>query len=46
MHLLIIILLLCLAFPMLGRLVGWVISAICWVIAVVVLLALFGALTH
>ena len=44
MHLLIIIILFCVLFPVFGRLVGWVISTICWIVAVVVVLALFGAL--
>ena len=46
MHLLLIILLLCLVFPVLARLVGWVLSAVFWLIVVVGLLGLFGVLVH
>ena len=40
------ILLLCLVFPVLARLVGWVLSAVFWLIVVVGLLGLFGVLVH
>jgi hypothetical protein len=46
MHLLLIVLLLCLVFPVLARLVGWVLSTVFWLIVVVVLLGLFGVLVH
>jgi hypothetical protein len=46
MHLLLVILLLCLVFPVLARLVGWVLSTVFWLIVVVTLLGLFGILVH
>jgi hypothetical protein len=46
MHLLLIILLLCLAFPVLARLAGWVLSTAFWLIVAAVLLGLFGVLVH
>ena len=46
MHLLLVILLLCLVFPLLARFVGWVLSTVFWLIVVVVLLGLFGVLVH
>jgi hypothetical protein len=46
MHLLLILLLLCLIFPALGRLLGGCLSVVMWLIAVIVVIALFGAISH
>jgi hypothetical protein len=46
MHLLLIIIILMLAFPMFARFVGGMLSMVFWLVLVVVMLALFGALSH
>jgi hypothetical protein len=46
MHLLLILILLCLIFPAFARVLGGCLSIVLWVIAVAVVLALFGALSH
>jgi hypothetical protein len=46
MHLLLILIVLCLIFPAFGRLLGGCLSVVMWLIAAIVVLALFGALTH
>jgi hypothetical protein len=46
MHLLLIVVALVLGFPLLARLVGWMISAMFWLFAVVVLFYLIQDMTH
>jgi hypothetical protein len=46
MHLLLILIVLCLIFPAFGRLLGGCLSVVLWLIAAVVVIALFGALTN
>ena len=46
MHMLLILVLLCLVFPVFARLLGWMLSAVFWLILVVVVLGLIGALSH
>jgi predicted ABC-type exoprotein transport system permease subunit len=46
MHLLLIIIVLMIAFPMFARFVGGVLSMVFWLVLVVVVLAVFGALSH
>lgn len=46
MHLLLILILLCLVFPVFARFLGWMLSAVFWLIVVVVVLGLIGALSH
>jgi len=46
MHILLILILLCVVFPVFGRLIGWMLSTIFWIIAVVMVLGLLGALSH
>ena len=46
MHLLLILILLCLIFPAFARFLGGCLSIVMWLIAVIVVLALFGALSH
>ena len=46
MHLLLIIIILMLAFPMFARFVGGVLSMVFWLILVVVVLAVFGVLRY
>lgn len=46
MHLLLILLILMVAFPAFARLVGWVLSAIFWLVVIVIGLAMLGALSH
>jgi len=46
MHLLLVIILLWLVFPIFGRVVGWVLSAVFWVIAVIFVMGLFDVFSH
>jgi len=46
MHILLILILLCLVFPVFARLLGWMLSAVFWLIAALVVLGLIGALSH
>jgi hypothetical protein len=46
MHLILILILLCLIWPAFARVLGGCLSAILWLIAVVVVLAMFGAFSH
>jgi hypothetical protein len=46
MHLLLILVILMLAFPAFARLVGGVLSIVFWLILVVLMLAVFGAVSH
>jgi hypothetical protein len=46
MHLLVIVVLVCLIFPAFGRLLGSMISAIFWLIVVLVVLAMVGAFSN
>jgi hypothetical protein len=46
MHLLLILVILMLAFPGFARLVGGVLSIVFWLVLVVVVLAVFGAMSH
>ena len=46
MHLLLIIIILMLAFPMFARFVGGVLSMVFWLILVIAVLAVFGALSY
>ena len=46
MHLLLILILLCLIFPAFARFLGGCLSIVLWVIVAVVVMALFGALSH
>jgi hypothetical protein len=46
MHLLIIILLIFLAFPMFARFIGGFLSVFFWLIAAVAVVAIFGALSN
>jgi hypothetical protein len=46
MHLLLILILLCLIWPAFARFLGGSLSTILWLIAVVIVLAIFGALSH
>ncbi len=46
MHLLLILRLLCLVFPVFARLLGWMFSAVFWLILAVVVLGLVGALSY
>lgn len=46
MHLLLIIALVMAAFPWFSRLVGSILSAVFWIVAVLAVFALIGALSH
>lgn len=46
MHFLFIIVILMLAFPLFARFIGGCFSALFWLIAAVVVIAVFGAFTH
>jgi hypothetical protein len=46
MYLLLILILLCLIFPAFGRLLGGCLSVVLWLIAAIVVIGVFGALTH
>ena len=46
MHLLLILILLCLIFPAFARFLGGCLSIVLWLIVAVVVMALFGALSH
>jgi hypothetical protein len=46
LHLLLTLILLCLIFPAFARFLGGCLSVVLWLIAVVIVLALFGALSH
>ena len=46
MHILIVLILLCVVFPVFARLVDWMLSVVFWLILVVVVLGLIGAFSH
>lgn len=46
MHILLILLVLMVAFPAFARLVGWMLSAIFWLVLILVAVAVFGVLSH
>ncbi len=46
MHILVILILLCLVFPAFARLLGWMLSAVFWLILAVVVFGLIGALSR
>ena len=46
MHILLILIILMLAFPAFARMIGGLLSVLFWLILVVIVLALFGALSH
>jgi len=46
LHILLALILLCLIFPAFARFLGGCLSIVLWLIAAIVALALFGALSH
>ena len=46
MHILLILILLCVVFPVFARLIDWMLSALFWLILAVVVFGLISALTH
>jgi hypothetical protein len=45
-HLLLILVLLCLVFPAFGRLLGSMVSAIFWIVLILMMAAMFGAFSN
>ena len=46
MHILLILILLCVVFPVFAQFVGWMLSAVFWVMLVVVVFGLIKAFSH
>jgi hypothetical protein len=46
MHILLILIVLCMLFPVFGRLIGWMMSMFFWLIAVAVVVGLIAALSR